>query len=75
MNTWSKIREWFMGARDPFIWVVALGLIVYEAVWYPGDPRFQLLSMYAGMLGLPYFLKKGDKEPNPQPEPRPETRQ
>jgi hypothetical protein len=50
--------------RDAAIWVVALGLIIYEAVIYQGDPRFALLTLYAGMLGLPSFLHLGDREPH-----------
>lgn len=33
--------------------VVALALIVYEAVLYDGPPRWVLLGVYLTMMGLP----------------------
>jgi hypothetical protein len=33
--------------------VVALGLIIYEAVIYEGSPRLLLLGVYLTMMGLP----------------------
>lgn len=33
--------------------IVGLGLIVYEAVWYPGEPRWLLIVAYSAMMGLP----------------------
>lgn len=56
------VRSWLMGARDPVIWIAAIGLIIYEAVGTSGEPRFSLLTLYGAMLGLPMFLKAGDKE-------------
>lgn len=72
MNRWALVRTWLMGARDPIIWIAAIGLIMYEAIWYPGEPRFSLITLYGAMLGLPMFLKQGDKEEKQPAEPKTE---
>lgn len=33
--------------------VVAVGLVVYEATIHPGEPRLLLLGVYLTMMGLP----------------------
>lgn len=35
------------------LFTVGLGLAVNEAVFRSGEPRTQLLILYAGMMGLP----------------------
>lgn len=40
--------------------VVALVLIVYEAVIYEGEPRWLLLAVYLTMMGLP-VAEAGDE--------------
>jgi hypothetical protein len=42
------------GARQRSLrFVVALGLVIYEAVIYQGPPRWVLLGVYLTMMGLP----------------------
>lgn len=47
--------------RDLGCLVVGLALIIYEAVFYDGSPRPQLLLLYTGMVGLPAFLRTDEK--------------
>lgn len=42
--------------------VTALGLIIYEAAFYPGPVRESLLLAYSGLLASPVFFR-GDKRP------------
>lgn len=61
--------------RDVVIVTTALGLIIYEAVFYNGEVRQALLLVYVGLLGSPVFLRKdakdaGDDGPEPHPRPR-----
>lgn len=50
--------------------LVALALLVYEAVWYQGDVvRWHLIVLYGTMLGLPLaelgdeIRRRGSQEP------------
>lgn len=36
-----------------FRFVVALGLVTYEAILHDGEPRWLLVMLYATMMGLP----------------------
>lgn len=45
--------------RDSAIWVVALALIVYEALTQ-SSPRETLIILYGTMLGLPFALRADD---------------
>lgn len=65
------------GWRDGLLFLTGLGLIVYEAVGRSGPERWGLLMLYAGMVGLPVFIRADQRAPNPpsaDPAPRePET--
>lgn len=55
--------------------LTALILIIYEAILYRGQPRYWLLVLYAGMIGLPTLfgpVKRNDPEP---PTPGPPVRE
>lgn len=59
--------------RDVIIVITALGLIVYEAVFYDGEVRQPLLIAYVGLLASPVFLRgdakdRGDDGAEPQPQ-------
>lgn len=41
---------------------VALGLIIFEAIIYPGPPRYALLILYTALLGLPSVLGLGERQ-------------
>lgn len=49
------------GWRDVTLFVTGLGLIVHEAVLREGPERPTLLVLYAGMVGLPAFLRRDEK--------------
>lgn len=49
------------GWRDVILFLTGLGLIVYEAVLREGPERPTLLVLYAGMVGLPAFLRRDEK--------------
>lgn len=48
--------------RDVIIVIVALGLIVYEAVFYDGQVRQPLIIAYVGLLASPVFLRSDAKD-------------
>lgn len=50
------MNRWLTTLRDVTIWLTANALIVYEAAFRDGEPRFPLLTLYAAMLGLPAML-------------------
>lgn len=49
------------GWRDVILFLTGLGLIVNEAVLREGPERPTLLVLYAGMVGLPAFLRRDEK--------------
>lgn len=50
-----------MGAQRTVRFVVALGLLIYEAAVYAGDDiRWHLIVVYAAMMGLP-IAELGDE--------------
>lgn len=49
------------GWRDGMLFLVGLGLIIHEAVLRTGPERPTLLLLYAGMVGLPAFLRADEK--------------
>lgn len=57
----------FKKARDPILFFAGLGLIVQEAVFYRGPERWGLMMLYAGMMGLPVFLRSDEKHGPPPP--------
>lgn len=67
----------WLGQHPPWlrylIVLVALGLIVYEAVGRTGEPRWTLLVLYTGMVGLTslYGVGRGPAPPSPPPEEYP----
>lgn len=71
MHGWpvSIPRPTAKGWRDTLLFLTGLGLIVYEAVLRTGPERPTLLLLYAGMTGLPAFLRTGDARSSERPEP------
>lgn len=68
MNT--KAKGWY---RDTVLFFAGLGLIFYEALLYDGEPRWGLLMIYAGMVGLPAIIRTDEKlNDNSPKEPKPE---
>jgi hypothetical protein len=59
------------GWRDALLFLTGLGLIVYEATIHAGPERWGLLMVYAGMVGLPVFIRADQKAPTP-PSPAPQ---
>lgn len=49
------------GWRDVILFFTGIGLIVNEAVLREGPERPTLLVLYAGMVGLPAFLRRDEK--------------
>jgi hypothetical protein len=49
------------GWRDVTLFLTGLGLIVNEAVLRDGPERPTLLVLYAGMVGLPFTLRRDEK--------------
>lgn len=56
--------------RDVIIVVTALGLIVFEAVFHDGEVRQALIVAYVGLLASPVFLRRDEKDRQPEPPPR-----
>lgn len=52
--------------RDVMIVTVALGLIIYEAAFYPGPVRESLLLAYTGLLASPVFFRRDEKPTRPR---------
>lgn len=57
------------GWRDAVLFLTGIGLIVHEATIRTGPERPTLLLLYAGMVGLPAFLRADEKRQD-QPQPR-----
>jgi hypothetical protein len=49
--------EWLRWFRDTLTYLVALGLVIYEAVARTGEPRVTLLVLYGSLLGVPAVLR------------------
>ena len=43
--------------RDILLCVVAVILTIHEAVFHTGPVRVEFLTIYAGMMGIPFVLK------------------
>lgn len=52
------------------LFLTGLGLIVFEAVIRDGAERPTLLVLYAGMVGLPAFLRVDEKRDRSEPRER-----
>jgi hypothetical protein len=51
----------FRQVRDPLLFLTGLGLTVHEAVFYSGPERVGLMFLFAGMMGLPAFLRADER--------------
>ena len=51
--------------------LTALGLIIYEAVLYRGEPRWSLLVVYTAMLGIPTLMVRDSQHHDDDPPPGP----
>lgn len=64
MGTSSRRAQWRDGIpvtlQRSILFVAGLGLLVHEAVIRSGEPRWSLLVVYAGMMGLPLALHADD---------------
>lgn len=58
----GRSRPSVAGWRDALLFLTGLSLIVYEAVIRSGPERPTLLLLYAGMVGLPAFLRADERE-------------
>jgi hypothetical protein len=52
--------HWKVG-RDTVLFLVGIGGIINEAFVRTGDPRTELLILFAGMCGLPAFFRVDEK--------------
>lgn len=52
---WPKIT------RDVVLFGTGLILTIHETLFYRGEERPYLLMMFAGMMGLPVFLRQDEK--------------
>lgn len=74
MGTEPARARWSGGIPAPIqrsiLFVAGLVLLSHEAIIRTQDPRWPLLVIYAGMMGLPLALKADDlrKLIPPQPE-------
>lgn len=55
--------RWKIG-RDSILFLVGIGGIINEAFIRTGDPRTELLILFAGMCGLPAFFRVDEKGNN-----------
>lgn len=62
--TWATLR-------DISLFTTGLGLIVFEAVFRAGPERPTLLLLYAGMVGLPAFLRSDERAADREEEHTP----
>jgi hypothetical protein len=65
-------RPSLAGWRDTVLFLTGIGLIIYEAVLRSGTERPTLLVLYAGMVGLPAFLRVDEKRSSTPEKPEPE---
>lgn len=49
--------------------LIGLALIIYEAVGRSEDPRYWLLILYAGMIGIPALFGLDTRTKGPAPGP------
>jgi hypothetical protein len=47
--------------RDSLLLFSGLGFMAYEVFLYRGPERWGLMALYAGMMGLPFFMR-GDEQ-------------
>lgn len=52
--------------RDTTLFLSGIILIFYEAIIRSGPERPYLLILYAGMIGLPTFLRVDEKKKEPK---------
>jgi hypothetical protein len=52
--------------RDDILRITGISLIIYEAIFREGPERPSLLILYAGMVGLPAFLKVDGEKKEPR---------
>lgn len=66
------LRRWPTpaGWRDAALFLTGLGLIVHEAVFRTGPERPTFLLLYAGMVGLPAFLRADERRSSNPSEPK-----
>jgi len=55
-----KSFRWPKITRDTVLFLTGLGLVIREAVFENAD-RPYLLMIFAGMMGLPVFLRRDEK--------------
>jgi len=70
----SRVHLWrptAAGLRNATLHLTGLALIVHEALWYRGPERWGLLTLLAGMVGLPSVLARDERDHQPEPaEPK-----
>jgi hypothetical protein len=69
----SRPRLSAKGWRDTLLFLTGLALIINEAVLRDGTERPTLLVLYAGMVGLPAFLRIDERRASTPDEPTPEN--
>jgi uncharacterized membrane protein YobD (UPF0266 family) len=52
--------KWPAITRDGVLFVGGLMGMIYETVFHDGDTRSALIVVFAGMMGLPAFLRSDD---------------
>jgi hypothetical protein len=70
----SRPRLSARGWRDTVLFLTGIALIINEAVIRSGPERPTLLVLYAGMVGLPAFLRIDERRASTPDEPSPESR-
>lgn len=65
----TRRRPSLAGLRDATLFLAGLGLTIHEAIAYMGPERWGLLMLYAGMMGLPAFLRSDEKREAQTPSP------
>ena len=58
--------RWPRITRDAVLFTTGLALTINEAVFEKAE-RPTLLMLFAGMMGLPVFLRKDEKDPPDKP--------
>lgn len=58
-------------SRDIVLFVAGLLGVLHETLFTNGDRQF-LLIIFAGMMGLPVFIRKDEMSSAPPPQPDPE---
>lgn len=53
--------RWKAPARDSVLFVIGIGGIINEAFIRTGDPRAELLILFASMCGAPAFIRLDEK--------------